>query len=441
MEAVAFAKQFVAIPDTDVELIMHCRTAYLRHNGSLWAKKGRNNFDVTIGAFDGAEAAELVGLMLLSKVQNIFPGAGLYRDDGLAVTEMSGPEVTRAEKKLRKLFKDHGLQVTTIVGQTETDFLDVLFNLEDGSFRPFRKPNDTIRYINVKSSHPASVSRALPSMVQNRLSHISSSKELFINGKADYEDALKKAGYDDVTLIYEPDKHTDKRRRRRKICWFNPPWADNVETNITKVFNRLVKKHFREGTLMGRLFNKNNLKVSYCTTRNIQDIINTHNRRVLNKYNAVDVPRPKMCNCRAGVAACPVGGRCLEEGVVYEATVTAPGEETKTYLGSSSTSIKTRINNHHCDFRVRSREHATTLSSHVWTLKDRGVDPVVTYRIKGKAKPYSPTSRICSLCTLEKLFIAKCDENTTLNRRTEIANKCRHKAKFSLAACLNMKNA
>ena len=141
-----------------------------------------------------------------------------------------------------------------------------------------------------------------------------------------------------------------------------------------------------------------------------------------------------MCNCRAGVAACPVGGSCLEEGVVYEATVTAPGQETKTYIGSSSTSIKTRIN--HCDFRLRSREHATTLSSHVWRLKDLGVDPAVTYRIKGKAKPYSPTSRICPLCTLEKLFIAKSDENSTLNRRTEIANKCRHKAKFALSACL-----
>ena len=127
-----------------------------------------------------------------------------------------------------------------------------------------------------------------------------------------------------------------------------------------------------------KLFNKNNLKVSYCTTRNIQDIINTHNRRVLNKHNAVAVPRPKMCNCRAGVAACPVGGRCLEEGVVYEATVSAPGQETKTYIGSCSTTVKTRINNHHCDFRVRSREHATTLSSHVWKLKDMGADPAVS---------------------------------------------------------------
>ena len=63
MEAVEIAKQFVTIPDSDVELIMHCKTAYLRHNGSLWAKKGRNNFDLTIGVFDGAEAAELVGLM------------------------------------------------------------------------------------------------------------------------------------------------------------------------------------------------------------------------------------------------------------------------------------------------------------------------------------------------------------------------------------------
>ena len=104
---------------------------------------------------------------------------------------------------------------------------------------------------------------------------------------------------------------------------------------------------------MGRLFHKNNLKLSYCTTRNIQRIISTHNRRVISKHNQVAVPNTRKCNCRAGVAGCPVGGACLDEGVVYGAVVTAEGREAMAYIGSSSTAIKTGINNHHCDFRNR----------------------------------------------------------------------------------------
>ena len=124
---------------------------------------------------------------------------------------------------------------------------------------------------------------------------------------------------------------------------------------------------------------------------------------------------------------------------MYEATVTAPGKATMTYIGSCSTSLKTRINNHHCDFRNRGREHATTLSSHVWRLKDEGAVPTVSYKIKGKAKPYSPNSRNCALCTLEKLFIVKSDVATSLNRRSEIANKCRHRSAHVLSTMLGKK--
>ena len=55
-------------------------------------KKGEDNFDVTMGAWDGAEVAELVGLYLLQQMSlNVFGKNmfGLYRDDGLAVTRGS----------------------------------------------------------------------------------------------------------------------------------------------------------------------------------------------------------------------------------------------------------------------------------------------------------------------------------------------------------------
>ena len=40
-------------------------------------------FDVSIGAFDGAEVAELVGLLILHRLRQAIPKIGLYRDDGL----------------------------------------------------------------------------------------------------------------------------------------------------------------------------------------------------------------------------------------------------------------------------------------------------------------------------------------------------------------------
>ena len=91
-EAMKFARKFTVISKDEEELLIHCREAYLCHEGDIWAKKDNNKFDVTIGAWDGAEVAELVGLFIMDKVDKILPLSGLYRDDGLAVTQKSGPE-------------------------------------------------------------------------------------------------------------------------------------------------------------------------------------------------------------------------------------------------------------------------------------------------------------------------------------------------------------
>ena len=111
-----------------------------------------------------------------------------------------------------------------------------------------------------------------------------------------------------------------------------------------------------------------------------------------------------MCNCRGGVDTCPAGGVCQSEEVVYQATVSVEGQPaaTRTYVGSASTSLKIRINNHKCDFNNRNREHATTLSSYIWKLKDQGLTPSVRYEVLGRAKAYSPTNGKCDLCTLHR---------------------------------------
>ena len=114
------------------------------------------------------------------------------------------------------------------------------------------------------------------------------------------------------------------------------------------------------------------------------------------------------------------GGKGLAESVVDEATVTAEGEERRTYVGSSATSLKLRINNHRCDFRNEGRRNSTSLSAHVWRLKEAGKEPDVTFKTLRRAKPYSPVSRKCTLCTMEKVFIARGDEKVMLNKKNEI---------------------
>ena len=71
---------------------MHSRQTFLFSDGEAWVKKKGEKFDVAMGSYDSAEVAELVGLFLLNGLENLIPQQyiGLYRDDGLAVTNLSG---------------------------------------------------------------------------------------------------------------------------------------------------------------------------------------------------------------------------------------------------------------------------------------------------------------------------------------------------------------
>ena len=74
----------------------------------------------------------------------------------------------------------------------------------------------------------------------------------------------------------------------------------------------------------------------------------------------------------------------------------------------------------------------TTLSLHIWYLKDRNEYIKIYWKIIGQAQPFSPISGICNLCTLEKYHIIFKPEEATLNRREEFTNFCLHKRKLLL---------
>ena len=79
----------------------------------------------------------------------------------------------------------------------------------------------------------------------------------------------------------------------------------------------MVEKHFPRGSQYHKYFNRNTVKVSYCTIPNMAGIIATHNNKVTSPPPTVD---PKRCNCRTP-HNCALNGQCLTENVIYECNV------------------------------------------------------------------------------------------------------------------------
>jgi len=104
----------------------------------------------------------------------------LYRDDELAILRgVSGPDTERIWKNIIHIFKEHGFQITTEAGLTQTDFLDVTFNLDCSKFWPYRKPGDIPAYINKKSNHLPNIKRSLSGIISKRMSQLSCNAEEF----------------------------------------------------------------------------------------------------------------------------------------------------------------------------------------------------------------------------------------------------------------------
>ena len=84
-KALDFASAYDNITNDELNII-HAKKSILIHKQQAWLKKGDTTFDVTMGSYDGAETCVLVGSFLLSQLQHLDVNIGLYRDDGLAIS-------------------------------------------------------------------------------------------------------------------------------------------------------------------------------------------------------------------------------------------------------------------------------------------------------------------------------------------------------------------
>ena len=272
INAIQFAKQITEISDYDMSLINQSRKK-LFNEKIPWVKKDvSEDFDVPMGCFDGAVVYELVGTFNLNKLKNVFQNNifGLYRDDGLAVIKgFSGPEIERLKRNVVKTFKDYGLNITIEANLHTVNYLDVTFDLQKGTYLPYRKPDNPPVYINSCSNHPSTVIKQLPKSISKGLSELSSNEEMFEKTKPAYRDALNKSGFQEKLSYASAQNKNDKNgntQGKRKIIWYNPPYCANIKT------------HFPKTNKLHKISDKNTVKISYSCMNSISSIISGHNK-------------------------------------------------------------------------------------------------------------------------------------------------------------------
>ena len=59
-------------------------------------------------------------------------------------------------KNIKKIFKDTGFAIDVETNLKIVDFSDITFNLSNGTYRSYKKPNDLL-YINKSSNHPPQI--------------------------------------------------------------------------------------------------------------------------------------------------------------------------------------------------------------------------------------------------------------------------------------------
>ena len=396
---------------------------------------------------------------------------GLYRDDGLSMVKGSKRDASILEKKVIKLFKSEGLDITTETNLDATDFLDVHLNLKNGSYRVFHKPNSIPIYIDKNSNHPEIIKKKLPDMIGKRLSKLCSTKEAFDQEKVMYQEALKRSGYDEE--LQYTTVMAKKKARRRKVLYFNPPFNMETKTCVLKVFLGLIDKHFPRSHPWSKYINRHTVKASYCCTRNMAVHISAHNKKVLSKLDENGNEEAQTgCNCQSEstrlkrlrtalktskivdetkpaplkmpedgsppdwfIGGCPLDKKCLTSSLVYKATISSKSGNMD-YYGLSANTFKERYLGHTQSFRNLYKQDSeakkTTLSSYIEKLEGKNEKYSIKWAIQKRAFSYKPGCNFCSLCLTEKTEILLADPKRTLNKRNELLEKCRHRARFKL---------
>ena len=350
----------------------------------------------------------------------------------------NGEKTDRNRKELIKIFKEIGFKIEIKINLKVVDFLDINFNLSNGTYKPYRKPNDKLLYANNSSKHHPEIIKQLPMSTAKRLSKNSWSLQIFNSAKVEYENALANSGYHFVKLNFtQTRENKPKHYRGRNIIWFNPPYNRNVITKVAKRFLNLLDHHFQKSNKLHKIFNRNTVKRSYSCTENISSIISSYNKKLM-KNNA---PNTNSWNCRTK-SKCLLNGQCQSQGIIYKCAVSKSVNPDKVYLGTAEGDFKKSYHNQTKSFRNKQYTKDASLSEFSWEIKGKHQqNPTLKWSIVKRASAYSNITKKCFLCLNEKLEIINYPHpEEFLNKRSELVSMCRHAKKYLLKKNINYFN-
>ena len=138
--------------------------------------------------------------------------------DGLIIIRNpNGPKLDSYRKKISNALKLLGFKITIYTNLKIVNFLDVTLNLGKGTYKPYKKDNNTPKkIIHISSNHPPSITKQIPKSISRRLSSHSSNIDIFNNHKHIYDKALKHSGYRQAQEFI-PLKEKSKHRSRNII--------------------------------------------------------------------------------------------------------------------------------------------------------------------------------------------------------------------------------
>ena len=140
-------------------------------------------------------------------------------------------------------------------------------------------------------------------------------------------------------------------------------------------FFSLLGKHFPKTHQLHKLFNRNNVKVTYSSLPNFKSKINGHNKNILNEQE-----KPFPCNCRDKIS-CSVKGSCQHKNLVYSWKVSTPDlkQNHPHYFGLTERTLKDRLYKHNNSFKYKSKINS-------YRVKRKKINVDLDWSILDKAK-------------------------------------------------------
>ena len=115
------------------------------------------------------DGLQLVEYQKLNKLTNLCSIMASHFD-GLAAFRNMGPRTAdKVRKRFVDCFAEFGLKITIQTNLKIVNYLDISLNLINGTYQPYRKPENAPLFIHNDSNHPPSIKKQVPISIYSKI--------------------------------------------------------------------------------------------------------------------------------------------------------------------------------------------------------------------------------------------------------------------------------